>query len=663
MSKYVGSSSLLPHLAAAVGALIIYGLVLALAGDLLAPIGLEARSGIFFVPLYGAIVIYPAYRLAGWLGTFAALTATLLFFAIPLIGFWDNGGSNWFAFGGIVPASDGTIYYHDAQRLVEGFNFSFFSTRRPWLAGTLAPLLLLWNYQLHWVLATLVAFTAVCAFLLARELRHTHGPLAATVLITVVALFSREWLGFVYTEHLGLAFGLLALALLWRGATEQRGWLAAVGLGVLMLALLARAGTFFIIPALLLWVWLFFRKEGQRIPWQLLGSAVGVLVLVVGANTVLMRQLGPEESRPISNFAYVLYGIAAGGYGWNYVNVVHPEVWEMEEPELSEHIYELSFELLREHPENFFIAYGTAISSFFSIRMDNSVVGFIHIAQPFAQFEVYYWFSYAVRGVFLALLVLGCVWSILQRRTPHGGLLFWGFLGFLASLSFAPPIDSVRSFKYAASMPFIFALTAVGLVSALQWLRTRFPALPAPPVQPVAADPGGMRALLTVAVSGMAFLFGGALITQAITQPVSAAQPVAACEAGNGQFLVRSSPTGATTIFDPEQEPTTRFFEHLEDIEPVFLYFFQDGQNQPRQERLFALFDAMPRPFTLFRTVELEQGRMITVIMEPGTFEGQPDIVVVCGDVVEEPGLNTLPNNWYIFVREVHAVGDGDIYR
>jgi predicted phosphodiesterase len=54
---------------------------------------------------------------------------------------------------------------------------------------------------------------------------------------------------------------------------------------------------------------------------------------------------------------------------------------------------------------------------------------------------------------------------------------------------------------------------------------------------------------------------------------------------------------------------------------------------------------------------------MITVIMEPDTFEGQPDIVVVCGDVVEEPSLNTLPNNWYIFVREVHAVGDGGTYR
>jgi hypothetical protein len=657
MLKHLNSSNQLPHLAAAVGALIIYGLVLALAGDLLAPIGLEARNGAFFVLLYGAIVIYPAYRLTGWLGTFAALTATLLFFAIPLIGFWDTGGTNWFAFGGIVPASDGLIYYYDAQRLVEGFNFSFFSTRRPWLAGTVAALLLLWQHQLQWALASLVAFTAISTFLLGREVRRTHGPLAVTILLIIVVFFSREWLGFVYTEHLGLAFGLLALAFLWRSATEQQGWLVVAGMGTLMLALLARAGTFFILPILLIWVWFFFRNEEQRVPWRLLGSVVGVLVLAVGLNMLLIRALGPEESRPVSNFSYVLYGIATGGTGWGHVQVAHPEIMAMEEPELSDYIYARALEQLRQHPENFFIAYGKSLQSFFSPQEDISIVGYIFVAGPFDSNALFNWLEYALRATFLLLLCLGGIWSIVQWRTAHGALLLCGLLGILTSLSLMPPIDAVRSIKYAATMPFIFLLTVMGLINTLRVLQARISALPDPQEQPAAVDEGGARPLVALATAGVIFLVGGALTTQAAMQPADITQS-ATCSAGDTMYSIRASTGGATTIFAPDQEPTTRFFEEFSDMEYIIMIRFRGQALQDRRERLQSLFASMQRPFTIFRTVDLEQGRMLTVVMEPDMLEDQPTFVHICGEVVEEPKLNRLPHNRYVFVRDVHAPAD-----
>jgi hypothetical protein len=650
-------SSQIAHVVASVGALIIYALVLARAGDLLAPIGLEARNGVFFVLLYAGLVIYPAYRLTGWLGTFAALTATLLFFAIPLIGFWDTGGTNWYAFGGIVPASDGSIYYHDAQRLVEGFNFSFFSTRRPWLASAVASLLLLWQHQLHWALATLVAFTAVCTFLLARELRRTHGPLAAVLLLVITVFFSREWLGFVYTEHLGLALGMLALAFLWRSAADRQGWLVVAGMGILMLALLARAGTFFIMPLLLIWAGVFFRQSGQRIPWRLLGSVVGVMLLAVSANIVLTRVLGPEESRPMSNFSYVLYGIATGGTGWGHVQVVHPEIMAMEEPELSDYIYARAFEQLQQHPENFFIAYGDSVQQFFSPKRDNSIVGYIFVAAPFASYELFYWLEYVLRIAFVLLLCLGGIWSMVQWRTPHGALLLCGLVGVLTSLSFAPPIDAVRSIKYAATMPFIFLLMVVGLINTLRVLQTRFAALPDPQAQPVAADEGGARPLVALAVGGIIFLVGGALLTQAITQPADIAQP-AACPAGETAYHIRASTGGATNVFAPGQEPTTRFFEEFSDMEYMIMIRFQGQALQDQRERMQALFATMPRPFTLFRAVDVEQGHLLTVIMEPNMFQDQPTFVRICGEVVEEPMVNRLPHNRYVFVRAVHAPAD-----
>jgi hypothetical protein len=39
-------------------------------------------------------------------------------------------------------------------------------------------------------------------------------------------------------------------------------------------------------------------------------------------------------------------------------------------------------------------------------------------------------------------------------------------------------------------------------------------------------------------------------------------------------------------------------------------------------------------------------------------FQDQPTFVRICGEVVEEPMVNRLPHNRYVFVRAVHAPAD-----
>ena len=63
-------------------------------------------------------------------------------------------------------------------------------------------------------------------------------------------------MGSLLSENLGLALGAAALALLWDGVQSGRRWLLALGLFTLALALNARAGAFFALPALVIWlVW------------------------------------------------------------------------------------------------------------------------------------------------------------------------------------------------------------------------------------------------------------------------------------------------------------------------------------------------------------------------------------------------------------------------
>jgi hypothetical protein len=63
----------------------------------------------------------------------------------------------------------------------------------------------------------------------------------------------------------------------------------------------------------------------------------------------------------------------------------------------------------------------------------------------------------------------------------------------------------------------------------------------------------------------------------------------------------------------------------------------------------------MPKPFNVFRTVDLEQGRLLTIIMEKDISEDRPPVVSICGEVVKEPRQNVIPENWYVFVHDVHA--------
>jgi hypothetical protein len=197
----------------------------------------------------------------------------------------------------------------------------------------------------------------------------------------------------------------------------------------------------------------------------------------------------------------------------------------------------------------------------------------------------------------------------------------------------------------------------MGLINTLRVLQARISALPDPQEQPAAVDEGGARPLVALATAGVIFLVGGALTTQAAMQPADITQS-ATCSAGDTMYSIRASTGGATTIFAPDQEPTTRFFEEFSDMEYIIMIRFRGQALQDRRERLQSLFASMQRPFTIFRTVDLEQGRMLTVVMEPDMLEDQPTFVHICGEVVEEPKLNRLPHNRYVFVRDVHAPAD-----
>src|SRR5262249_34432527 len=122
------------------------------------------------------LLLYLVYRWPGWLGTLGSLTATLGLFSLPLLALWSHVGIHGSAVGGLLPFSDASGYYYDARRLLDGHLMGW-SARRPLFPSVLATLLGLTGQNLQVTLAILVGLNAVACFLLAHEIKASHGTL------------------------------------------------------------------------------------------------------------------------------------------------------------------------------------------------------------------------------------------------------------------------------------------------------------------------------------------------------------------------------------------------------------------------------------------------------------------------------------------------------
>ena len=142
------------------------------------------------IALPAGIALSLCHKRRDWIGVLAGLTITLALFALPLATLWQHFASHDNAVGGLLPFSDASGYDYDARRLTEGHTLGW-SARRPLFAALFGTLLATTGQNLQISLAALVAINAIVTFLLARELRVSHGPVAAAVVTVVLFLDDR----------------------------------------------------------------------------------------------------------------------------------------------------------------------------------------------------------------------------------------------------------------------------------------------------------------------------------------------------------------------------------------------------------------------------------------------------------------------------------------
>jgi hypothetical protein len=429
----------------------------------LSRVGLVMRYGFTIALIPFGLLLYLAFKKSGYSGIFLGLTVVLIGFGLPLVGLWGSGESESHLLAGLIPMKDAAFYYVDAKRLLAGFPSTDFSSRRPLFTVILALILGLTGQNLQVSLAVLVVITALACYLAAREIQATHGTLAAIFFICINFMFYRLEIGKTQTEALGFPLGVLGFLFIWRAVRNKQLSLSLLGLFLLSLALNARAGAFFILPALVLWITMTAKKKQQFFFFVLSSLAV---ILGFALNYLIFRAITtPGEGALFSNFSHTLYGLVTGGRGWAAIFDDHPEIWLLHEPVLSQTIYHYAFEAFLSNPFNTIIGAVRNWATFFSLNVYSSFCFFGGYNQAGLT-------DIAGKLGLYGLGLFGIGYWIKNRKDSFYPAALFALAGILLSVPFAPPTDASNMRAYAATIPFYSIIPVLGMAALFAWIKS-----------------------------------------------------------------------------------------------------------------------------------------------------------------------------------------------
>jgi hypothetical protein len=270
---------------------------------------------------------------------------------------WGSGRSTSLAVGGAYQVSDAMAYWTCANALLDMGHFgnatSFTSEwcqRRAIYPNMLSGLAWMAQRNIHTTLLLQAVIVCLGIFVLMRRSSPYIGAIGIALGTTLLLRYATaDLFVLTMTENAGLIFGCIGLALLLK-STENRSlaWVVA-GVALFSIALNARAGAFFVLPFLVLWSGIFAYSLKRKVHIWLIATAIATMA-GFALQALLVISVGGNPSSSHGNFSYVMYGLSAGGMGWQQVLIDHPEL-SGKDSLMSKAIYALAWENIKLHPE------------------------------------------------------------------------------------------------------------------------------------------------------------------------------------------------------------------------------------------------------------------------------------------------------------------------
>jgi len=384
-----------------------------------------------------------------------------------------NGASNnTFLVGGIIPQSDARIHFLQAAEIaIQGTTPTMFNGR--FLYPAFHSVLL--NIAgLNVLLANLIvsSLMMIAIALTCRLVAKRVGFAGTAVYCFLFWLYFRtHGCGLMMTENLGLLLGVVGFGFLLLSVDRKSIWLVFTSIVFLGLALVARPGAMFVLPALALYAGLRVWSNGagkSRLPAAAAAFLLGMVVIggCFAANNILIKSLSRGEAKTFGNFAFTLHGLlndttwstSANEFGWDSSLVMKKCVEQIKESPMS---------LVR----GVWRAYSETFKRKFLFQFGEG--------KRFASAGMMMFF----------LAAFGCLfWRPLQ---PDSGWILLSVAAIFASIPFAPPWDAAER-PYAATEAIQIFLVAAGLALLVDLLwRVTSLVVPEPLREPDSIDDRG----------------------------------------------------------------------------------------------------------------------------------------------------------------------------
>lgn len=276
-------------------------------------------------------------------------------FQLPVLAAWTRL-DHYVALGGLIPYSDARDYYFGATHFLFRGELDEWNSRRPLNALLLAVRLALCGNDFRCALLLQAAMAGAACFAFARASRVIVGGPGAVLMFAMLMKFSAEHSPSTNSELLGLTFGALGGTLVLKGVAQSSLKLVAAGTAMIAVGLGARAGAFFVLPALVFWAGWFFRRE-RRFSAAAAAWPCVVIVVAFTFNALVLRTYS-DGSPPSGNFGFTLYGLSQGGTGWPAIYTDYPESKAMTNIDQNNFAFAKAMESIKSRPHR--LAFGTA---------------------------------------------------------------------------------------------------------------------------------------------------------------------------------------------------------------------------------------------------------------------------------------------------------------
>jgi hypothetical protein len=286
-----------------------------------------------------------------WSGFPIAVMAFLLGISAMWNAMLRPGDPVWAILGGLVPFSDAHSHLEAVYYEANNGNWTIFALRRPLAAAFRSLLLLFSGYSFPAMLVLQACLVGFATFFASYRMIVLRGLWAGFAFFALAYIYARIFVPTSLTEPLGLFWALLSVPFFLESFRSKSEKPALVGFAMTLLALLARMGSMFTIPAMLLWlVWQFGRGVAAKA--RIAAVAIAILVGAIGLNSLLSRVYGTSGAETGSNFAFVLCGLSIGTTWDGCATQLNErgEPLDGDEASQAKRLYALAWENIKAHP-------------------------------------------------------------------------------------------------------------------------------------------------------------------------------------------------------------------------------------------------------------------------------------------------------------------------